>query len=117
MMQFEIRAARVGLLDHSGAFRDAAAVLGAAYVPERNSGSVSPLWLRAHTPAISPVQFTFIEQRRARIREVVRRPLGDAEAGYGVQLLSWARRRVRPCARQAPKALRMAGGPENARRL
>jgi hypothetical protein len=36
MMQFEIRAARVGLLDHSGAFRDAAAVLGAAYVPERN---------------------------------------------------------------------------------
>jgi putative hydrolase of the HAD superfamily len=71
------------LLDHSGADRDAAVVLGAAYAPERNREMFLLDWRRAnnrHYGSYLAGQLTFIEQRRARIREVVSRPLGDAEA-------------------------------------
>jgi putative hydrolase of the HAD superfamily len=71
------------LLDHSGADREAAMALGAAYAPEQNRQMFVLDWRRAsnrHYARYLEGQLSFIEQRRARIRDVVSRPLGDAEA-------------------------------------
>lgn len=95
------------LCDHAGADREAALALRAVVAPERPPEMFLADWRAARarqTVRWRSGLISFSEQRRARVREVLGKRLGDAEADLAFNFYSAAYRRawrlfddVRPC--------------------